>query len=149
VLRQMEEETAAEQKGCAPASARARLTACPAARWREGAWARAAAPRRRPRPLTGGVGAARRRLLGCGARRCGVGITFEEWDGGLLAVTAVAPGSPAARSGEIAVGDELEEARRPPGAGRGPRAAGRAGCDAGWVGRLTARGCGAPRARST
>ena len=54
---------------------------------------------------------------------CGVGITFEEWDGGLLAVTAVAPGSPAARSGEIAVGDELEEARRPPGAGRGPRAA--------------------------
>ena len=58
----------------------------------------------------------RGRLLFCGAKRCGVGLTFEEWDAGLLAVTAVAPASPAAvhlRSGDICLGDVLEEVLPP------------------------------------
>ena len=54
-------------------------------------------------------GAASERLLGGSSERCGVGITFEEQDDKTLKVAALLPGSPAALSGEVRVGDVLCE----------------------------------------
>jgi len=59
-------------------------------------------------------GAQSQKLLGeadnsAASARCGVGITFEEQDDRTLTVAALLPGSPAAMSGQVRLGDVLCE----------------------------------------